>query len=155
MTPSEMAAKYFDRMGRINLWSGIAGMRHMEAEQDSHRKNREAEEQYVRKTAWGYDEPNNEADSSEADKMGNTILGDVQQTPPVIVTQAAPPAQPAAHWLLPLVLGAMVPGGVGAGALATYLATRPQQPQTPTATEYVDESTSIGLGRIEDYLRDD
>lgn len=144
------AAKYFDRMGRINLWSGVAGMRHMEQEQDSHRKNREAEEQHVRKTVWGYDEPqttHSETDKpSESESVGHTILGDIQQPAPIVVTQ--PQTTNNVGWVLPAVLGAAIPLGMGAAGLATYFAMR--QPSKPT--QYVDESVQMGLGQIEDYL---
>ena len=158
----EKATRYFDRLGRLNLWSGIAGMKQIEAEQESHRKNREAEEQFVRKTAWGYDETESGPAESggqtqtnnEADGMGHTILGDIQNPAPIVITQPSQPQQPtasAASWLLPAILGAAIPTGMGGAALATYMLNRPSQ----TPTEYVDESVSMGLGQIEDYLRDE
>ena len=73
-----------------------------------------------------------------------------QQPQPYNPPAAAPVASTTkpASWLLPALFGAAVPLGGMTGAAATYWAMR----QEPRETEYVDESLSMGLGQIEDYV---
>ena len=85
--------------------------------------------------------------SGEDEEMGHTILGDVNHPAPVIVSQPASNAGLVAA----LVLSSLLPTA-GVAGLAAYLLTR--QPQASEQWSADDETVSIGLGRIEDYLKD-
>ena len=78
--------------------------------------------------------------------MGSTILGDITNPAPIVINQ------PQSN-LLPIALAALaglgIPTAMAGGAAAMYLLNKPAatQPQT-----YQDETVSIGLGRIDDYM---
>jgi hypothetical protein len=150
MTPLERtqtsAAKTLDKKNRLELMSGILGMRHIEDEQRSHRKNREAEEQHVRKHVWGYDDSES---AEESEDVGHTIVGDIQQTPPVVVTNSNPSA---------ILVGALLAAsaiGVPAAALIGYSLAKEDPPPQRQSAEFDDTASQLKLGRIEDYIRED
>ena len=145
---------YWEKMGKLNLWSGILGVHQLRDNHVAHMKNREAEDAHVRKTVWGSEETGDE----EPDDMGNTILGDVTYPAPVIVPQQ-PTTQPqqsnVAPMLAGMALGASLLGLPAAGILGYMLAQPDSTPEPAVeSVEFADESVSIGLGRIEDYLKD-
>lgn len=101
--------------------------------------NRKAESAWTRKALWNSDE-------SETEEMGNqqTILGDVTNPTPIVVTSSQ---SSALGPLLAALLGAAIPGAGLAGYLLSQSPAPVVQPSNP------DETVEIGLGRIEDYLQ--
>lgn len=145
---NKKTVKYWDRKGRLELWAGKIAMDKLQQESDSHRKNREAEESWARKNVWG---ANEESLASEDTSMGgNTYLGDITQQPPIIIPQPQPaPQQQQSHWPLVagLALSSLLPTAAIGGAAGYYFGSQNQ----PAVVD--DESTAIGLGRIEDYFQ--
>jgi len=143
---NDLVIQYWNKRGKLNLWSGVLGAEQLEREQLSHARNREAEEAYVRKTAWGSTQ--GEADVSEADDMRQTVLGDINHPAPIIM----PPQQNNTLATLALLAASAVPIGLGGAALGYML--RPSAPEQPVAPmpAFDDETVTIGLGRIEDYM---
>jgi len=63
---------YWEKLGKLNILTGITAAQQLRWEAKQQQKNREAEEAYTRKTVWGQD-------SNNEDEMGDNIyLGDVQ-----------------------------------------------------------------------------
>jgi hypothetical protein len=89
--------------------------------------------------------------SEGSEDMETTILGDIHITQTPEKSQASVPGKSSA---LPLVVGMLASGLIGGGAagLATYLLTRKPAPVAPT---FEDETVQIGLGRIQDYFKDE
>lgn len=117
-------------------------MQQMKWEANSHRKNREAEEAHVRKTAWGSNDSNSE------EEMGDvTYLGDI--------THHHPPQQQAkASSGLAKTLGAagLAAAGLGAGTALPIVAWNLTRPNAPAviATPDTDTNTQYGLRIIKD-----
>lgn len=140
-TTKEKVTKYWEKMGRLNLLTGVIGAENIKRESDQHFKNREAEEAYVRRTAWG---STGEESKSENEGMRDTVLGDIIHPTPVVMPQQQQSS------LLPAVLGAMLGAGVPLAGLAGYMLNRPAtQAEAPA---FDDESVNVGLGKLEDYL---
>lgn len=136
---TETAQRYWDRRGRLNLWSGVLAHQALAHNVEEARKNSEAESAHVRRTQWG----ETGGDTTEgADVMGTTILGDVQTQPPVIVTGGGT-AGSFLKTAAALLLGASVPTAFAAG----WLLNKPE-----TVVEPGDD-IRLGLGKLEDYLR--
>lgn len=140
---SEKSMDYWEKMGKLNLWSGIMTAQKLQFENEAHQKNREAEESYVRKHVWGSEES-----SPDGDEVGNVYLGDVNNHPPTIIA----PQQKTNHLLTAAALAAIF----GAGGVAGYFLNRPQEAappiSLPVSPEFNDESVNIGLGQYEDYF---
>ena len=86
-------------------------------------------------------------DNADDEEMGNIMLGDVNHPAPVIF----PPQQPQSNTLQTAVMAAALAAATGMGGY--MLANRNETPAPETkVAEFDDESVSIGLGRIEDYL---
>lgn len=101
-------------------------------------RNREAESAAVRRAAWG----ESENQSVDDDDMGHTILGDIYGGAP---QQPQQPSQ-----LASMLAGFAIAAASGLGGY--YLASRGDAPEP--AAEYTDETVDVGLGRIEDYIRE-
>jgi hypothetical protein len=135
------------KRGMLELWTGVIGTRAVENHNRMSQTNQEAENRYTRQALWG-----NDGEREESDDMGNTILGDVTNPTPIVVTGNQGNSN-----LLPLAamaLGVLIPGAGVAGAVATYLLTK-----GPDVVEkvpgFTDSTVKLGLGRIEDYLENE
>lgn len=87
----------------------------------------------------------------ESTGMGNTILGDVNHAPPVVIAgQQSNNLWPIAA----LALATSLPIGIAGAGAAAYLVGRnaAPKPQPTQPQEFSDESVSIGLGRLEDFV---
>ena len=135
MNFSEALTDYYRNKGKIANWAGILAMQDLERKATEQRKNQEAESSHVRKTVWGYTEP----DQSDDDDMGTTILGDVTQQPAVVIPQSGN------KLLTTAALAAMLT----TGGLAGYVISGLFDKDGPAPT-FSDETLEIGLGRIED-----
>lgn len=133
--------KHQEQNGKILNLAQLHAVRDMQRAAEEQAKNREAESAHVRRTVWGEQEQ-----TEGPDEVGHTILGDIQQSPPIVVSGGGN-----VGWLAPALLGLAIPTAGLAGAAAAYLATR-QPPDD--AGVITDETVSIGLGRLEDYLRE-
>ena len=114
----------------------LAGQR-QEHDNESHRRNRDAEEQHARKHVWEYKEPSESEDMSD-----RTFLGDIS------ITQ-----QPQSRGLSPLLaaaIGMAIPGVGAAGYFANEILNQTAAPAV--ATDGVDTTVQIGLGKLSDYL---
>ena len=137
------------RMGKIRQWAGVVAMQDLERSAAEQQENREAESAWVRRHLWGKSESSKDSKQSQSDDMNTTILGDVTNPAPVVIAPAST-VRSGLGTLAAVLLGASIPAAAGGGALATYFATR--KPKAPPA-QFEDASTSIGLGKIEDYIQ--
>jgi hypothetical protein len=107
-------------------------------------RNSEAEAAHVRRTVWG---------ETQSDKRGSdvndTILGDLQVHYPAPVVVQPPNNN---SWL-PIALTALT--ALAGGGIAGYLANGMRPKTEPTPVNFDDSTVEIGLGRIEDYLKED
>lgn len=147
----QKAASYLERKGRLKLWSGMMANQSLQAHMERQNKNQEAEDAFVRKTAWGQQSP----PAAEPPDMGNTFLGDVTQTHPTpIVIAGAQQGSGLGKLLAGVALGTLIPAAGVGGFFASQLL----QPKPPAAqpagqpTTMTDETVDIGLGRLEDLL---
>lgn len=116
----------------------------MQKQWEEQQRNREAESAAVRRAAWG-DQGESKVDD---DDMGHTILGDVQYPTPIVMH--SPPQQN--NGMQNIITALAIAFAAGAGG---YMLAGGKQPATePAKVQFDDESVSIGLGRIEDYLKD-
>jgi hypothetical protein len=134
------------KKGRIQTLGALTAVQDLRAKAAENQRNSEAESAHVRRSVWGEDV----AKSTESDDMGQTILGDVNHPAPIVIAQPQQQSN-----LLPIALAALaglgIPTAMAGGAAAMYLLNKPAatQQQPPT---YQDETVSIGLGRIDDYM---
>lgn len=138
--------KHFRDRGRIHNLATLNEVENMATMHGEQQKNREAESAWVRRNLWGQEDNEEEA----GDEMKQTILGDITNPTPIVVTGNN---SSLGQMLLPLVLGAAmtgVPAAGIAGAALTYFLNRPTAEQQAQP----DETVSIGLGKIEDLLKD-
>lgn len=127
----ERTVRYFDRKGRLELATGLVGLRSLKAAQEEQQRNREAESASVRRSVWGA----TGNPPAQGDEMGD-ILGDVTTTHNVY---PQPPRPGLLERLLPFALGAAGLYGLAAGGLIPGL-TRPTEPQ-PTVPPIVERGT--------------
>ena len=122
-------------------------MHSLRAAQAEQQRNREAESAHVRKTVWG--EQGNGASEDAEDDMGHTILGDVNHPAPIIMPQQSSSLAPVA-----ILLAGLLAGGASGAAAGYFLSPSGKGDADENAPAFEDESVSIGLGRIEDYLQE-
>lgn len=87
---------YLKKRGRLELWTGLIGIRSLERADKEQMLNREAESAFVRRNVWG-------ETPEKAKVMNDTYLGDVTHH----IQQAAPAA------------GNLIKGLIGAGLMTT------------------------------------
>lgn len=133
---------FYKTRAKIQSLVELTAVQDLQAKATENQRNSEAEAAHARRVAWGAkDEP-------VEDDMATTVLGDITTNHPApIIMQAA--SSP----LLPIALSLL---GFGAGAVvASYLIdNKAPAPVEQTIPEFDDETVSIGLGRIEDYITD-
>lgn len=118
--------------------------------------NQEAENKWARKNVWGETEAQAES-PKENEEMRGHILGDVTYPTPIVVNQPAATAPQKSQLLPALALAAatMIPTTGAAGVIGYLLARQPaaqQQQVQPQPGEY--ESFNLGLGRLEDFIKE-
>jgi len=132
---------FFNKKGRLNLWANLIGVQSLQDSQAENLKNQQAENQWYRKQ-MGY-EPESE------DDVSTTILGDVFQQP-------TPQAKQGLSTLAAIGIGLAAAGipvaGVGGFVLSQMLE---KSEPTQVIDTNTDETVSIGLGRIEDYIKEE
>lgn len=113
----------------------------MQATAEEQRKNQEAESNAVRRQLWGAEE------TVEDDEMRTTVLGDITHPAPIIMPQQQ-------NQLAPMLAGFAIAALSG---IAVYYLLKKESPDPAPVdpVSFNDETVSVGLGRIEDYLTKD
>jgi hypothetical protein len=147
---ADRVESYWQKMGRLKLWSGVLGMRALEQTQQETQKNREAESRWARRNLWQEGCQPGQASQGQGDEMGHTFLGDV------LMPQQQPPQQQGSgigKVLAGAALGASLLGVPGAGIAGYLLSQMNQQKETPSTSPAVvndGETVDLGLKKIED-----
>jgi len=145
-TPTDRVVSFLDKKGKLELATGMVGLRGLLFSQKQQEKQQSAEDSFVRRKLWGESPETKEAE----DVGGHTILGDIVQQPPVIVTgqQSSGLGQLVGAALL----GASLLGIPGAG-VAAYLYGKSQQPAAQNTTIEKIEDVGLGLLKFEDLKK--
>lgn len=137
--------EYLKKRGRQKLWAGSIAANKLQDEADRQRESQAHEARAARK-AMGWDEsPVEGAEVSDR----QTILGDVTQSPPVVVIGGNENgSKPILGTIAAIALGMAIPGaGILGGALVKYLG---DKAETTIVNGGKDTATTLGLKRITD-----
>lgn len=141
-TPAETLQRHLDREGRLKQWITLESFNWLRDSQKRQAANEEAENRWWRKTVSG-DEMKVDAD----DDMGNVMLGDIHNPAPIIMQPPQPQPQ---NPLVAMLMGAAF---TAAGGAAGYYFSDKQPTPVQPEVQFDDETISVGLGKIEDYLK--
>lgn len=133
---------HFKRRGKLELLTGLIGAKSLEDHNAETRKNREAESAAVRRDLWG------QTDGEGDDMAGQTILGDVTNPTPIVIA-GQQGGSSALQTMATLALGGLLGGG---GLAAGMMLNKAPNITAAPVIQQADETLSIGLGKIEDYL---
>ena len=147
--PKETLRRHLDRQGRLEQWILVEGFNWMKDAMKRQAANEEAENRWWRKTVTGESQPVDNADDEE---MGNIMLGDVNHPAPVVIAQP-PQSNSIQTALLATALSALA--GVGGYMFANNKKPEPTPVIEQPSVSFDDASVTIGLGKIEDYLKKD
>lgn len=140
--PQVLTGHYKNR-SKIREWASVIAAQQLEDAAEDQRKNQEAESSWARRKLWGSAESEPGSGSTEeGEDMRQTILGDITHPAPIIIPQQNNLGAVAAT------LATLALGGLGGYLLNKSEAPKPE----PVEQRFDDESLSVGLGRIEDYL---
>ena len=146
-TPTDRVVSFLDKKGRLELATGLIGLKGLSFGQRQQEKQQTAEDAFVRRTLWGETKDTKQAET-EDDVSGHTILGDnIVHQPPVIVTGQQ--SSGLGQLVGAAVLGASLLGIPGAG-VAAYLYGKSQQPAATNTTIEKIEDVGLGLLKFED-----
>jgi hypothetical protein len=141
-TPTDRVVSFLDKKGKLELATGMVGLRGLLFSQKQQEKQQSAEDSFVRRKLWGESPETKEAE----DVGGHTILGDIVQQPPVIVTGQQ--SSGFGQLLGAALAGASLLGIPGAG-VAAYLYGKSQQAEAPKPeTTIIEKSEDLGLGLL-------
>lgn len=138
----EGAKKQALQRGKMELLTSVMGFQALNQHRKMSQANQEAENRQIRKKVWGSDI---EVPQEEEEEMGNIHLGDTNNPAPIIVPQAA-----AVAGLGPLPTIALM----AATAFGTWFLSQQNDKEQVDPQPQTDETVVIGLGRIEDYLKE-
>ena len=135
-------------MGKLNLLAGTTAVQQLRQDAEHSRKNREAEEGWVRKNFWGYE------DNMAEEEMGDNItLGDTTTN----VFSEKQGSSLGKNLALAAGLGAAGLGLAGAGTIAglatagaTYYLTRDGGDAVQAPPDFNDNDTKYGIRIIKD-----
>ncbi len=147
-TWKEQVQKIGCKRAMLELWTGVIGAKSVQHHAEMSRRNQEAENRCVRQQLWG-----NDGGAEGDDDMGNTILGDVTHPTPIVVAGGQQPSSSLLPTVLALAAGALIPGAGVAGYLLKDAFNKPEVTPAPVQ-EFTDSTVSIGLGKIEDYIKE-
>lgn len=136
---NQKTVQFLERMGKLKLWAGLLAHQAIHHSQQELQKNRDAESAAVRRQLWNVDESNDDMGSQQ------TILGDVTNPTPVVVTGSSTAFGP----LFAALLGAAIPT---AGLLGYFFQTLDRGPASPPPPQQQVPQVQVHLGEIEDYL---
>jgi len=144
----EATIEHWTKMGKLEQLAGVIGLESLKKEADRQHRTRTAEEEKVCQLL-GWKNPSQSADSclGEEPDMGNIVLGNVTNPPPVVIQQPAP-QQPVPAPIVKkgigtaaaIALGALGPGGVLAGMAINHF-----MDDTPEPTPVVDKDSTVEL----------
>lgn len=147
--PKETLRRHLDRQGRLEQWILVEGFNWMKDAMKRQAANEEAENRWWRKTVTGEAQPSSNVDD---EAMGNIMLGDVNHPAPVVIAQP-PQSNSIQTALLATALSALA--GVGGYMFANNKKPEPTPVIEQPSVSFDDASVTIGLGKIEDYLKKD
>jgi hypothetical protein len=137
--------KHLERRSKLSHLAALTAIEDLQAKAEESQRNNAAESAAVRRSLWGEEVASKPTD----DEMRTTILGDVTHPAPVVISQPqqslALPLALAAAFIAPPVMGAIAAG-------VTYLA---MKQSAPVVQDFEDGSVKLGLGRIEDYFKEE
>ena len=134
---NQKTIQYLERMGKLKLWAGLLAHQAIQHSQQELQKNREAESAAARRQLWNADESDEDMGSQQ------TILGDVTNPTPVVVSGTSSAFGP----LLAALLGAAIPTAGLLGYLIPMFTPSPAAlPNSQPAPK-----VQVHLGEIEDY----
>ena len=148
MTPNQkrqsLVTRYFDRLGRLNHLTGIIGAQDLKKGQEASRKNREAEEAFVRKNVWGV------GDEEMEEEMGDTIfLGDISMNEEKDMRTQPPQQNGGMSTGKKLAIAGLAAAGMGAaglmGATAVAVPTAAYMYMNRDKGEFVDSGEPLNL----------
>ena len=139
-TPTERVISFLDKKGKLELATGMVGLRGLLFGQKQQEKQQSAEDAFVRRKLWGECPETKEAE----DVGGHTILGDIVQQPPVIV---AGQSSGLGQLIGAALVGASLVGIPGAG-IASYLYAKSQNEPVKPYTTVIERSEDLGLGLL-------
>lgn len=146
--PAETLQRHLDRQGRLSQWISLEAFGWLQDSQSRQAANEEAENRWWRKKWTG--DAMSIGETGESDEMRQTILGDITHPAPIIM-----PQPPASQSPIPAILLATA-AGVGGYFLATQNKPDAGEVQKPIpVVQFDDETISVGLGRIGDYITDE
>jgi len=140
-TPADRVVSFLDKKGKLELMTGLIGLRGLAFGQKQQEKQQASEDAFVRRTLWGETAETKEA---EDDVGGHTILGDIVQQPPVIVTGQS---SGLGQLLGAALAGASLLGIPGAGVAAYLYGKAQSEPAKPTV-EVIEQREDLGLGLL-------
>lgn len=144
-TPTDRVVSFLEKKGRLELATGLIGLKGLSFGQKQQEKNQSAEDAFVRRTLWGETAETKQAET-EDDVTGHTILGDnIVHQPPVIVTGQQ--SSGFGQLLGAALAGASLLGIPGAGVAAYLYGKSQAEPQKPDTT-IIEKSEDLGLGLL-------
>lgn len=143
-TPTDRVVSFLEKKGKLELATGLIGLKGLSFGQKQQEKNQAAEDAFVRRTLWG-ETKETKQDEAE-DDVGHTILGDnIVHQPPVIVTGQQ--SSGFGQLLGAALAGASLLGIPGAGVAAYLYGKSQAEPQKPSTT-VVEKIEDVGLGLL-------
>lgn len=144
--------KYLESMGKLKVLTGMIGADSLASAAKRAARNQDVEEQIALK-ALGGDGVEVPSITELNDMAGGMHLGDVNHPQPQpIVINTTPPPQPQQNSLLGTVATMILGATLGGGGLAIgQLLNKAETVVNPPADT---ETMNLGLGRIEDYLKE-
>jgi hypothetical protein len=139
--PSQQLTRAAVIREKLEEWTATLGINALKKHQQRTDRNLDAEDAAVRAQAW---DTETGSDDQEEGLVDTTILGDVTNPTPVVISQSG-------NKLGPLIAAALLGAGIPLAGVAGYLLSQSQATPVP-AVEQSDESVDLGLGRIEDYV---
>lgn len=140
-TPTDRVVSFLDKKGKLELATGMVGLRGLLFGQKQQEKQQSAEDAFVRRKLWGECPETKEAE----DVGGHTILGDIVQQPPVIVTGQQ--SSGLGQLIGAALVGASMLGIPGAG-VAAYLYGKAQNEPAKPSVEVIEQREDLGLGLL-------
>lgn len=137
---------FWKRRGRVQTLAELTAVQHMRALSSELQRNSEAESAYVRKHVW--DDASKASSEKANNEVNDTILGDYQVHYPAPIIVQPPKNNP---WL-PILLTAIA--ALAGGGVAGYWASGKRALPEQQPVEFDDSTVELGLGRIEDYIKD-
>jgi hypothetical protein len=152
MTPETNLVDHYTKMGKLTQMARLLGIKNLTMHHRNQKTNLETQSRVYRREMLG--DENTESD--DEDMGDHTVLGNVTHPTPIVVAGQQSSGNDFLKGLAIAALGAAIPGAGIAGYLVNQAINNPTpivQPVTPAPVDQND--FSVGLGKIEDYLKQD